>query len=266
MAGTWSDAYPAQKSETDVFTVSYPEPWFQGPGAFGGLVFASLGHAMEQAVGDPTRPLRNFQVQMCAPPGKGGQTIEAEVVRSGGRVSYTRALMRDGDSVLAIASGIFGGPMASALDEARLPYPEMTSVDETAVMPNLDFTPAFIDQFEVRVGQGGLPASNHHEALAAAWIKLREPPQTWDTNLTLGLLDVLWPAALAKSETFRRIGTISFSANLMHHPEDLNPEEPALALKESHITQEGYSDESNVLWSPSGKVLGVAHQLVAIIQ
>ena len=72
MTGTWSDAYLAHKTEGETFTVSYPEQWFQGPWAFGGLVFASLGHAMEQAVGDPTRPLRNFQVQMCAPPGRGG--------------------------------------------------------------------------------------------------------------------------------------------------------------------------------------------------
>ena len=84
--------------------------------------------------------------------------------------------------------------------------------------------------------------------------------------LTLGLLDVLWPARLAKSDRFRRVGTVSFSANLMDHPSDLDPSVHALALKESHSTEQGYSDETNIVWGPHGKVLGIAHQLVAIIQ
>jgi len=266
MTASWDAAFAASKVSDTRFDVHYPEKWFQGPGAFGGLVFASLGHAMAQAVNDPTRPLRNLQVQMCAPPGPAGQTIEVEVVRSGGRVSYTRGLMRSGDKVCAIVSGVFGGPMASDLDEAKMPMPTMPPIDDITPMPISRATPIFLEQFEVHVGQGGKPASSHHEAMAAAWIKLRETPHAWDPWLTLGLVDVLWPAILAKSDTFRRVGTISFSVNLMDHPAHLNPADRAVVLSESRLTQQGYSDEKNIIWGPHGEVLAIAHQLVAIIQ
>jgi len=118
-----------------------------------------------------------------------------------------------------------------------------------------------------RVWWGGLCIpSACDEARAVAWLKLRNQPPSWDPILTLGLIDVLWPARLANSDRFHRVGTLSLSANLMAHPAERDPSSYSLALKESQSTEHGYSDETNIVWSPDGKVLGVAHQLVAMIQ
>ena len=95
------------------FACVFDPSWYQGRGAYGGVVTAQLARAFQTLV--PARDARVITVHFCAP-ATGEGTIEATLEREGANVSHLTARLthrRRGKVVtLATASAVFGRPLA----------------------------------------------------------------------------------------------------------------------------------------------------------
>ncbi|MFL5345300.1 MAG: acyl-CoA thioesterase domain-containing protein [Hyalangium sp.] len=70
----------------------FEAPWYQGRGAFGGVVAGQLLRAMEHLVADPGRPVRSLTVHFCAPAAQGEAEVRGRIERAGKLVSVLSAV------------------------------------------------------------------------------------------------------------------------------------------------------------------------------
>lgn len=84
--------------------------WYQGRGAFGGIMAAVLLREMQAKVADAERIPRSITVHFCAPATEGPMDVKMEVVRSGSRVSHATARVVRGDETMTLATASFAKP------------------------------------------------------------------------------------------------------------------------------------------------------------
>ena len=86
--------------------------------------------------------------------------------------------------------------------------------------------------------------------------------------LAVAVLDVLPPAILPRARSPRPMATLSLSYHFLAPLPDptLDPDGSLLVDVVSRVTHGGYSDQESQLFTPSGRLLAVARQLVAVIR
>ncbi len=118
-ASAWSPTAP------DRWEGRFERPWFQGRGAFGGLVGAVLLRGMTAAVDDPGRRVRTLTVHFCAPAAEGEAALTTERVRAGFTVTHTAARITQGDRVVAMATATFAAGRNDPMRYADLEAPHL---------------------------------------------------------------------------------------------------------------------------------------------
>ena len=87
-------------------TLTIPEGWRQGRGAYGGLTIAAAIRAIEATVGDPSRTIRSVTAELPAPALPGSLDVAVDILRSGANLTVARASLSQGNSVTTHAVAI----------------------------------------------------------------------------------------------------------------------------------------------------------------
>ncbi|MDC0710832.1 thioesterase family protein [Stigmatella sp. ncwal1] len=244
----------------------FDEPWFQGRGAFGGVVAGQVLRAMEHQVADPARPVRSFTVHFCAPAVQGEARLQVRVERAGKLVTHVTARVENAAGVVAVASATFGIPRSGPeYLEAR--PPEVPPAQDVAPVPEEVPMPDFCKFFEYRFCVGGVPYSGAPEARTGGWIRPKGEPLVLDAALCVGLLDAYPPSVLPRLEGVRPAASVDFTVHFFHALPRLGEAPGAMYLRTgvSRQASEGFAEDLQELWSAEGVLLAQCRQLVAVL-
>lgn len=240
--------------------------WYQGRGAFGGIMAALLLRAMRAKVADDERTPRSITVHFCGPATEGPIAVSSEVVRTGSRVTHATARVAKDGEVTTFASASFcksrTGPSyaLAKMPDVALPggLPEIPRG-----IPGL---PAFFEHVDARLAGPVLPFSGSATPEIAAWVRLREPVPV-DAAVAALLLDALPPAISATFDAPRPVASVDFTIHFFERlPERAGAAEDFhLVAIRSRWADDGYTEEIRDLWSPGGVLLGQCRQLLALL-
>lgn len=244
--------------------VHVPDGWQQGRGAFGGLVIAYLIRAAESVLADPTRPLRSFSAELCAPTLPGPTDIRVETLRAGSGLSTLAVRMLQAGEVTAHAVCVF----------ARVRDPEVAWTEPQAPTPPAFETlspflppaaPVFTRHLDMRPTCAPVFAGLD-DSRTEGWLRLKHPPAAFDAALLAMLCDVWWPAAFARLATLRPIATVAFTFQPLADLASLAPDAPIFHRARSPVARAGYSVDFRELWSPAGELLALNQQTFTVIR
>lgn len=241
--------------------------WFQGRGVFGGLQAAAVVRAMGREV-TPERTLRALHLQFCAPLQAGEARLYVKRERKGAALSFLSARVVQKDRTILYGTASLGRPRKSVLDHKRQTLPKMPPAERVPPieMEGTDM-PEFARHFlEYRFCHGSLPLSGAKDASLGGYVRFLDSGPL-DAPMAVALLDALPPAALVPATAVRPMGTIAYAVHCMGSlpPTGCSEDTAWPICVTSDRTTDGYSDETNMLWSPDGELLACARQLVAVV-
>lgn len=227
------------------FAWEVPDGWQQGRGAFGGLVLAALLRAMEAVEPDRSRRTRSLTGDLCGPVQAGQAELVVDVLRRGNNLSNLDVRLYQNGEVQARASAVLSAAKAIArmpTPHRRPEVPPFEALVDLALRP--PEAPVFTPHFEYRSaavspfepGPGG----------SLGWLRLRRPPPRIDAPALLALLDAWWPAIFDGRP--RPMATVSYTAEILVDPEELDPSAPLVYTGRVAGLHEGFCVEFRELW------------------
>ncbi len=233
-------------------TARFPEAWYQGRAAFGGLAAGALVRAI---CGLTDRPLKSVTVQLLAP-ARGEAAVEAGVLREGRTLTHAWARIPG----LAAAQAVLGEAREHPVRWQDLEIPSVPPPEEVEVVDMEALGgPAFTRHFDYRyVGPVPMSGVDRHET--AVWIRPR-PSVRPDAAMIVALLDAGPPPVLIPMSTPRMLSTVELRVRVHHLP----PGDDHLLLTAQNATvAAGWSDEVARLWSRQGTLIAECQQLIAL--
>lgn len=234
--------------------------WYQGRSVYGGLVFAQLAHQLKK---HSSLPLRRLSIDMCAPVMKGDIQIQITPARVNANSHFFYVALIQSEKIAAHGTAVCGGARRTDFDQQAIAAPESIPPAHPP-LPYNKLMPAFTQFFEYWPTIGALPFSGATNLLTGGWIRSRHDTII-DDEMILALIDAWWPCLILATTAPRPMGTISFSIDFAV-TEPFEQKEPCLIENMSQEISEGYSIESNTLWSAQGKLLARAQQNVVLIR
>ena len=244
----------------------FTAPWYQGRGAYGGVVGGVLLRGMEHLLADPTRPVRTLHVQFCAPAVEGEAEVRVTLERVGKLVAYATARVEGAGGVIALASATFGAARARAPEYVDVKRPVVPPPHEVQPVPEDVPMPTFCQFFEYRYCMGAAPYSGAEVAEVGGWIRPRVP-EVMDAALCVGLMDAYPPSVLSRVDGFRPAASVDFTLDFFHalpRP-GTRAEAHYLRTGRSRVSAEGFADDHQELWTEDGVLLAQCRQLVAVL-
>lgn len=237
--------------------------WYQGRGAFGGIMAALLLREMQRVVADDQRIPRSLTVHFCEPATEGPVDVETELVRSGSRVSHATARVVRGQEAMTLASASFAKPRPGP-SYALAQMPPVAPANECRDVPRgIPGMPAFFEHVDARFCGAHMPFSGSAVPEVNAWVRLHEP-EPIDAAVVACLLDVLPPAITATFAGPRAVASVEFNVQLFEIPH-LDPTAFCLCAIRSRWANDGYTEELRDLWSADGVLLGQCRQFLALL-
>jgi acyl-CoA thioesterase len=244
----------------------FDAPWYQGRGAFGGVVAGQILRAMEQVVADPGRPVRSFTVHFCAPASEGEAELRVRIERAGKLVTHATARIENAAGVVSVASATFGIPRSVGTEYFDAKRPEVPPPAEVPMVPEDVPMPTFCQFFEYRFCVGSAPYSGR-EPRTGGWIRPKGNPLVLDAALCVALLDAYPPSVLSTLEEFRSVASVDFTVHFFHALP--RPVDPAgayyLRTGASRWAGEGFAEDLQELWTEDGVLLAQCRQCIAVL-
>jgi len=271
---------PFTPEQPDEFIWQVPSGYRQGRGAWGGLVLAGIVRAVEVRLRGDDRlaesEVRSVAGVMAGPLLEGPATVRTRVVRSGSSVHSFAVELANSDGVLATSAIVVAASARKTTADIggegwQFEADEVVRAALAAGVPDgpaLDSGeqgPEFLRQLEVRPLQG-FPGEQRPRATIATWLTLRDAPTEGDAAWLAAMTDACWPNALVGTDGTRPLATVSFQAELIADPRELDPREPLLHIGRSLGARSGYVSEARELWSATGQLVARCDQLVAVIK
>ncbi|PTL77108.1 acyl-CoA thioesterase II [Vitiosangium sp. GDMCC 1.1324] len=238
--------------------------WFQGRGAFGGMLGGSLLRSMMRELNEPARAPRSLTVHFCAPVTEGEATLSVRLERAGRQVTHLSARVEQAGQVACLASATFALSRDTPLVYTDAKPPRAPPPSDVRPMSS-EMLPTFAAHFDYRWCVGAVPFSGAKEARLGGWIRPRVPTPL-DAPLVVGLLDSYPPAALTRVEGFCNGATVDYTAHF-YAPLPLasaSPEAFYLRTGLSRHAAEGYADDLAELWSEDGQLIAQLRQVAAV--
>ncbi len=248
------------------YRARFTQPWYQGKGAYGGVVAGVALRALEHHVGAAERPVRSLTAHFCAPAVEGEAEVLTRIERAGRLVTHATARVENAAGVVCVASATFGAARGGTMEYFELTRPEVPSPHEVPVVPDDVPMPTFCRFFEYRFCLGGAPYSGGQVAETGGWIRPREPLPL-DAPLCVGLMDAYPPSVLTRVDGFQAAATVDFRMDFFHALPRPGLREDAHILRTGRSRQaaEGYAEDSQQLWTEGGELLAQCHQLFALL-
>jgi acyl-CoA thioesterase len=267
-SGPSHELTPAQVS----YEGHFDKAWYQGRGAYGGVVAAVAMRAMQRLC--PHRPPRTFTMHFTSPALEGPGAASAQVVSEGGKVTHLSAQVKLGSqttaeqgeegALVAFASATFAQARESELHYAPADAPQAPHYSSIPEVPFELMPPtlAFTRFVSYRFALGQPPLSRAPKAVVGGWCDFKgEPPL--DFPLLAALLDVWPPAIFSTMSRFTRAASVDLTYHFF--VQELSTlKRPFLYHGEVLSMVDGYAEERNVLWDAEGTLIASARQLIAV--
>jgi acyl-CoA thioesterase len=245
----------------------FDSSWYQGRGAFGGVVAGQLLRALEHSLADPARPVRTLTIHFCAPGVEGEAEVRARIERAGLLITHASARVENASGLVAMASATFGidregGPRYFEGSPPRAPKPE-----EVAPVPEDMPMPTFSQFFEYRICMGSVPFSGG-EPRVGGWIRPKGPPLVLDAALCVALLDAYPPSVLGSLDRVRGVASVDFTVQFFRALPLSAESAGAHYLRTGHSrwAGDGFADDLQELWSEGGELIAQCRQLIAVLR
>jgi len=247
-------------------TLTIPDGWQQGRGAYGGLTIGALVRAIEMHVADPARKVRSVTAEIPAPTVGGTAEARVNVLRSGANLTVARASLHQGDTVTSHAVAILGTDRAGEAPFSLLTPPTAPPWSEIAPIPMTGSTwPAFSHHFEYRL-VSGMPFANENTSTVVGYVRAREPGTLRDAGYVAAMIDVWWPGLFGRMRKPRPMATIAYTLELLDTLDGTDPAAPLLYRGVVPYVGDGYFVETRELWTLDGRLVARNHQTFAIIK
>ncbi len=268
MIDTFAEASRVTLSTDGTFEAHLTTDWYQGRGAFGGLVAALFLRAIAAKSGADGRPFRTLTCHFCAPAQAGTVRIEVEVQVASSAVSHLTARMLQGNVVVAIATATRARARDVGLAYRDRIMPVVPAPEDT---PSLDLSrggPMFAQHFDFRFAYGAAPFSGASKAFFGGWLRHHNPGEL-DAPLAAAYADGWMPAMFTRLTEMRPVATMALTYYFFT---DFAPGieasagDPVLVTSRSDVCADGYAEQSNEVWTRSGALVMTAVQLLAVIR
>jgi acyl-CoA thioesterase len=264
MLTAFSDLLAAARStKASDLEIEVPDDWGQGRSTFGGLVVALALERMRDHV-DPARRPRSLLVAFIGPIAPGPIEIRVERLREGRSASQLEARVSQAGVLCCTVIAAFAADRESRLDIPSPPALELRGpegLDSLPFFPGL--TPSFVQHLELRwaLGPGPYAGSDMHEQ--AGWCRFRAPGLAHEGHV-LALVDA-WPAPVLQQ--LRALIFASSMSWMIEFPE-VDETAQADAWWSFHADTDraagGWVHAHAKLWSPSGKLVAISRQTIAM--
>jgi len=226
-----------------------PDGWQQGRGAFGGLVLGATLGAMVADEPDAARVPRAFLGEICAPALPVASRLQTRALRRGRNqtnlaCTFTQEgqIVAHASAVLASARRIVGAPRLSSRP------PQRGRFEDVPVAPiGPPQGPTFASHYEFRLTSPA-PFSGVGDGTVTGWVRERVALERVTHAVLLARLDSFWPAIFAMETAPRPIATVSFMAEFLVDPAQLDPSRPLYYRARSLAEAGGYFVELRELW------------------
>jgi acyl-CoA thioesterase len=244
-------------------TIEVPPDWGQGRSTFGGLIVALALERMRDHVEADRRP-RALLVAFVGPVAPGPIEIRVEPLREGRSASQLEARVFQAGSICCTVTAAFAGERESKLDVAGPSAPELRGPEGLLALPMVEgLTPAFVQHLELRWAVGTGPYSRSRETEQAGWCRFREAGLAHAGHV-LALVDA-WPTPVLQQ--MRTLALASSMSWMIEFP-DVDESAPADGWWQFHSGTDraagGWVHAHGRLWSPSGKLVAISRQTVAV--
>ena len=259
-------------------TWQVPDTWGQGRGAWGGLPIQAMVDAVVRNE-DVKREVRSISLQIPEPVLPQTHRVITRLIRQGSAMSMWQIdIIRESEN-LAVAFGqVVTGEDKDLECEpptetwGTAVFPQVPAFDQVEIAPiGPPFGPDFAQHLEFRPVTP-LPTMGT-EALVYGWINIPQRTEAgahWTAAQLLSTIDAWWPSPYTLMKSMRPVATVSFSANLLIDPKDIEPiaGERAPMLHESSVSsvQGGFMSELRRLWTPDGRLAVENLQSIMVIK
>lgn len=234
---------------------------------FGGSTIGALVRAIEREVGDPSRRVRSVTAEVPGPTLVGPSELRVETLRAGSGQTTACARVVQADGVTAFATVVLAKDRAVEADTfVDLEPPRPPPWRDLPRVPMEQGGPTFAKHFEFRTA-GPFPFTGGASATALGWIRPATPVRVVDAATVVALCDAWWPASIVRFSTFRPIGTVAFTMQIVGDPRAIDLAEAPLAYRAKVWSQrDGWIVEQRELWTEAGELLALNQQTIAIIK
>lgn len=247
------------------FRLNVPEGWTQGRGAFGGLVLGALARAAESASESPEQRLRTLNGDIAAPVEAGPAEVVVRVLRRGANQVNVAAELQQNGQTTALATAVLSSPRKAQATPFAPQAPELPTWDAVEPLPiGPPIGPEFATHYEYRCS-GPFPFSGGDRPITEGYIREVQVPTTVDAAHIIGYLDAYWPALFSTQDTPRMSATISFMAQLLVDPRELDPAERLGFTGKVEALNDGFFVEYRELWS-GDRLVAMNQQTFALIR
>jgi acyl-CoA thioesterase len=268
MIDLFADASRVTLNTDGTFDARIEAAWYQGRGAFGGLVAALLLRAIAAKSGADGRPFRTLTCHFCAPAQAGPVRVEVEIQRASSAVSHITARMIQADGVVAIATATRARARDVGVAFCDRRMPEAPAPEATPALDLSNGGPVFAQHFDFRFAYGSVPFSGANKASFGGWLRHHNPGPL-DAPLAAAYADGWMPAMFTRFAEMRPVATMAltyyfftdFAPGL-----EASPGDPVLVTSRSDVLADGYAEQSNEVWTRSGTLVMTAVQLLAVIR
>lgn len=255
----------------DRFFAEVPEGWFQGRGAFGGLVVGWMVRASEASEADAEREIRTLSAQIVGPVQRGPMTLQVETLREGSGVSTRAVRLVQGGAVLAHAVVSHGRRRVADRDFSMEPAPFVPPSQDVEVAPvEPPIGPEFAQNLEFRP-VSGFPMSAPDElgggaARSVGYVRFKSPPPVVDVAYLAAIADAYWPSIYVTESMLRPMATLAFTLDVHTDPASLDPAQPFLVETRALAGRDGFVLEDRRVFSQAGALVASNRQTFVIIK
>lgn len=247
--------------------VSIPSQWAQGRASFGGLVAALVYEAMRAKV-PAGRPPRSLAITFVGPAAPDVPvSFEVEVLREGKAVSQVLGRAVQDGQVVTLVQGSFGAGRESRIAVEAETAPLAKAVNDCQEMPYIpNVTPEFTRFLAMRWAYGGMPFTNTPSREMGGWVRLRDQSSVESANEAhlLALVDAWPPAVLPYLSAPAPGSSLTWTIEFIQPMAALSTEDWCLYRAQIEHARDGYGHVAAALWSPSGQLLAISRQTVAV--
>jgi acyl-CoA thioesterase len=248
----------------DLVTFHASDDWMQGRTMFGGFLAALALVAMRDTLGIDM-PLRVLQTNFVAPVPAGEIVYRTRLLRQGKNVSHVQCDIYSNEVLAGLVVAVFGasrGTTLPALKPEFIPFSrEIKDIPSLPFIPKV--TPNFLQHIEMRWALGGIPYTGIPSWESGVYIR------SLDRSLSPEVLVVMLsdgPPNPCLSHFKGPVMASSVSWSLEFPPMTEHIENDAWFQINMQTTSgaEGYVNQRTQLWTPTGQLASLGHQVVAV--
>lgn len=266
MPQTFAEAIDWAETDAGTRRQTIDSEWFQGPGAFGGLLAGSVLRAVQDTVDSDEYRIGSLNLEFLAPVDDRPAEMSIEVLRRGSSVVNLQARIEQDSEVVTTATATLCRDRDSAIELDDPSPPEVPEPDELESAPDNPLFPNFAQHFEHRFGVGSPPFTGSDEAVVGGWGRLKEAGEPADAAHIAALIDI-WPPAVL-STVSQPVGAATISWQIVFDgplPVDgAGADDFYLVAAETRRASGGYAEERARLFDRDGRRLAEALQLVTV--